>query len=348
MVVTTWDTMANKIKIALQSGTGPDVVTELTSRVPTYANRGELADLTGWYEGTALPVADVNTAALQAVTIDDAVYAVPFRWDAGSMIYNEELFAEAGIDSPPSTTAELEATAQELAAAGITAYAWPFGNNENTQVRWLDRYYSHGGQFTTTDDGQVQIDAAASTAALEDLARGFDTGYVSKSSFESDNTGLRELFANGEIALYFGGAFDIAPLTEAGVEVGTASWPGPAGPGAVSADGFSLMVPESAENPAAAKALIEFLGSAENQARLTQTFPARLSSSEDDKFSDPLLQPFLEQLNEHGQPRPTFEGYSSMVDTIYSVVQRVSLGELSPQQGTEEIQAQAQNVLRAG
>ena len=344
IVITTWETMANKIKVALQAGQTPDVVTELTSRIPSYASKNQLLDVSGWYGGS-MPKDDFNSSALAATTVDAKTYAVPFRWDAGSMVYNKELFAKAGITAAPTTEAELAVDSQKLKAVGITAYGWPYGNAANTQVRWLNEYFSQGGDFHEQGNGSVTLDADASNKALAFLAQGFDEGYVSKSSFESDNTALQKLFINKQVAMYFGGAYDVAPLQKAGINVGTAAWPGPNGPGTVSADGFSFMVPKDSKNQAGARKLVEFLASANNEAYLTATFPARLSAAKDKKFSEPLFQPFIEQQNAHGKPVPPYAGWPAMADTIYSAVQSVALGKLSPEEATRRIVADAANQL---
>src|SRR5690606_36733176 len=145
-------------------------------------------------------------AAVSTASFDDKVYGVPFRWDAGSMVYNADLFAEAGIEEPPATWAELKDAAKALQDIGVYAYGWPFGEPNNARVRWLNEYYTQGGEFTEEEDGSVSIDAEASEAALEVLAEGFDEGYVTPSSLEASNTDLQNLLINEQIAFYFEGA----------------------------------------------------------------------------------------------------------------------------------------------
>uniref|UniRef100_UPI003B3AA29F ABC transporter substrate-binding protein n=1 Tax=Pseudactinotalea sp. TaxID=1926260 RepID=UPI003B3AA29F len=233
LVETTNESMANQIRTALDSGNGPDLMTELVSRIPLYISRDQLLDVSEWY-GESTPVDDFNSEAIDAVSADDSIYAVPWRWDASGYLYNVDLFEEAGIDGPPTTWDELlddAATIHE--SLGISAFGWPYGSDSNTQTRWLTMYYTYGGEFTPQEDGSVTIDAEASQQALEALAAGFDEGMASQSSFESDNTALQNLFINGQLAFYFDGSYAIEPIQQAGINVGTAQWPGPDGPGTV-------------------------------------------------------------------------------------------------------------------
>lgn len=345
LVETTNDTMATKIKTALDSGATPDVMTELVSRIPLYTAKDQLADVSGLF-GTDMPKDDFNTSALDAVSDGDATYAVPFRWDAQGLIYNKKVFADAGIDEPPTTWAELEADAKQIKdKVGIAGYAWPYGSDANTQTRWLNAYYTSGGTFDTQADGSVGFDADASEKALEMLSAGFADGTVSKSSFESDNTAVQNLFINGQLGMYFDGVYAVDPITKAGVDIGTAPMPGPDGPGTVGTNGWAFAIPAKAKNAELAKKFVAFMAQPDNMATLTMTFPARLSAAENPKFSNPLFAPFLEQQTEHGRAVPSTPGYSKLTQTIYAAVQQAALGQATPAEANEAIVQQADNVL---
>lgn len=344
-VQTTWETMGNQIRVALDSGDTPDLITELTSRIPVYASKGQLLDVTDWYDDN-MPRDDFYEAAVSTASFDDKVYGVPFRWDAGSMVYNADLFAEAGIEEPPATWAELKDAAKALQAIGVYAYGWPFGEPNNARVRWLNEYYTQGGEFTEEEDGSVSIDAEASEAALEVLAEGFDEGYVTPSSLEASNTDLQNLLINEQIAFYFEGAYAVKPIEEAGINIGTAVWPGPDGPGTVSADGFSLIVPEGTEHPDEVKELTQFLAQPESQTLMTETFPARISAADAERFQDPLFEPFIKQHGEYAMSRPAYAGWEDLVPTIHSALQSIALGDQTPAEANESILQHAEQILR--
>lgn len=344
-VVTAWETMANQIRVALESGDVPDVITELTSRIPNYARADQLIPVTDWYDEN-MPRDDFYEAAIDTASFDDVVYGVPMRWDAGSMIYNIDLFEQAGIAEPPATWDELIEAAQAIQELGVYGYGWPFGDPANTRVRWLNAYYSEGGEFTENADGSVSIDSDASLRAIEKLSEGFAEGWVTPSSLEATNTDLQNLFMNEQLGFYFDGAYATAPISEAGVNLGTAMWPGPDGPGTVSADGFSYIVPNGSENLDVVQDFVQFLALPENQALMTDTFPARYSAAEDDRFTEPLLQPFLEQHGEHSRNRPAYLGWEEMIPTFHSSIQSVALGDMSAEEANQAILDHAAQILR--
>jgi multiple sugar transport system substrate-binding protein len=346
MVETTNDTMANKIKTVLDSGTTPDVITELVSRVPLYSAKDQLLDLSSWYD-SSMPKDDFNEQAVGAVSSGDKTYAVPWRWDASGFVYNKDMFDQAGITAPPKTLDELTADAKLIKdKLGIAATGWPFGSDSNTQTRFLDAYYSNGGAFTPGSDGSVKMDSDASVKALETLAAGFKDGSVSQASFESDNTAMQQLLINKQIAFYSDGAYALDPIKKAGINVGSAEWPGVDGPGTVSTNGWAYMVPKASANQKLAEKFVQFMNTADNQAFLTLTFPARLSAASNDKFSDPLLKPFLDQQNQSGKAAPSYPGWSQMTQTIFSAVQKVALDQASASDANQAIMSQAANVLK--
>lgn len=345
LVETTNESLANQVRTALDSGNGPDLMTELVSRIPLYISRDQLMDVSDWYDDS-MPVEDFNSEAVDAVSADDGIYAVPWRWDASGYLYNVDLFAEAGIDGPPATWDELlEDAATIHDQLGIPAFGWPYGSDSNTQTRWLTMYYTFGGDFTPQEDGTVTLDAEASERALEALAAGFAEGWASQSSFESDNTALQNLFINGQLAFYFDGSYAIEPIEAAGVNVGTAMWPGPDGPGTVATNGWAHAVPSTTENVELVEKFVQFLNTPENQAAMTLTLPARISAADDPKFEDPLLEPFITQQNENGRAVPAYPGYAELTSTIFAAVQSVALGQATAEAANQTILDQAANVL---
>lgn len=344
IVVTTWDTMAEKIQVALDSGTTPDVITELTSRVARYARADQLTDVTSWFDDS-MPASDFLESSLEAVSVNDSVYAVPFRHDSSVVIYNADLLAAAGYTDAPQTWDELVAAAEALTGDGVYGLGWPLGNDDNAVVRWLEQYLTQGGTLTPADDGSITLDPDAVEAALQAIADSVQSGYAAQSSMELDNTAVRDLMANGKIAVYVGGAYDIAPLQEAGINVGTALYPGIGGAGTTTADGFSFLVPSAATNADGAQALVQFLAQPDNEAALTATFPARISAMSNEKFAEPLQQPAIEQLQDHSVPLPNHPAWADMTPTIFSALQSVTLGDQSAAEGADAIVAEAERLL---
>ncbi len=326
LVKTTGDTVANRTAVALDSGNVPDVITESIARVRTYVEKDQLADVSDLY-GDDLPTDDFAPGLVDSLTFDGSTYAVPYRWATNALIYNPDLFAAAGIDEPPATWDEFVADAKLLTSGDVVGTAWPMsGEPSDLTLRFLDFALSDGA---TIEDGSPVLTEDSVEASLELIGSSIVDGWASPSSFELDNTAIRELFLQGRIAMYPSGVFDVTEALDQGAPIATALLPGPDGAGTAQGVGWAYIVPQASENQDAAKQLVSFLAEPENMAALTVTFPARISASEDPKFQTPERQAYAEQLAEHSVPAVNSPAWTASVQSVHDQIQEVALGRKS-------------------
>lgn len=110
-----WQT---NLQTRFASGTGPDVfVVDGHSMLEQYKDR--LVDLSDepWVEN-AFPI------GLDAASIDSKILGAPYQLSGYGLVYNKDLFEEAGITDVPETLTELREAAEKLEKMGVT----PFGN----------------------------------------------------------------------------------------------------------------------------------------------------------------------------------------------------------------------------
>ncbi|GHH66717.1 ABC transporter substrate-binding protein [Promicromonospora soli] len=82
-----------------------DIVTVGAYEVPIWAENGWLTDLTGDLEGDAdYDVDDLFEPVKDALAVDGSLYAVPFYGESSMLMYNKELFDEAGLTMPEHPT----------------------------------------------------------------------------------------------------------------------------------------------------------------------------------------------------------------------------------------------------
>ena len=337
IVETTSATIANKISVALNSGTTPDVITELASRTQQYIAKGQLTDLSSLY-GSTMPQSDFLPGTLTDVSKGSTPYAVPYRWDNVSLIYNKDLFAAAGITAAPTNLAELEADAKTLTKGDTTGIGWPMGNNDNTVLRFFGLAASAPTDAATNVNGVAHLTEASTTQALDIMSGSIKDGWASKSSLEVDSTGLRQLFENKQVAMYLGGVYDLIELQAKGMNVGTALMPGFSGPSLTAANGWVFIVPKAAKNVTAAEKFIQYLAAPDVMAKLTLTFPARISAGSDPKFHTALAAPFYDQLSKYAVLAPYDPSWGVLEPTLFAQIQSVALGKTASADAAKTIQ----------
>ncbi len=91
----------SKVTIQLSSATPPDVGWVVESSAPTFVNAGVLADLRPTLDKTAgYNYADLSKPAMGLWTKANAVYGVPFSSSPFFVVYNKDMFAAAGAQTP--------------------------------------------------------------------------------------------------------------------------------------------------------------------------------------------------------------------------------------------------------
>ncbi|MBZ2194963.1 ABC transporter substrate-binding protein [Occultella gossypii] len=335
IVQTTNETLPNRVSTALDSGTTPDVIIELASRINRYAVDGTVSDLGDMF-GSELPEDDFIDGALEEVSSDGSIYAVPYRWDCIALIYNPEMLDAAGVEVP-TTWDEYVTAAQALTVDGRSGTAWPLGHDGNAALRYLGLAVDGGSAIT---NGTPSLSTDSSSRAIDVIGGTIRDGWASPSSLEVDNTGVRQLFENEQIAMYVGGLFDVAPLQEAGIPVATA-----VSPGTQIADGWAYMVPTEAPNADAARDFVAFLSTPENMAALTESFPARISAADDERFTGPDAAAHLEQLTTNSVPAPSDPAWGELVPDVYAALQSVALGQTDAAAAAAALDERAQATL---
>ena len=105
--VTVSNGLPERVLTALRSGTGPDIIEVQHGWVNGYAQSGLILPL----DDTIQDRQDYVPAALDYVSWNGKLWAIPYRIETHGIIYNKDRFREASLDpdKPPKTWDELTA-----------------------------------------------------------------------------------------------------------------------------------------------------------------------------------------------------------------------------------------------
>lgn len=336
IVVTDWDTYKSKITTAISAGNAPELFTILLTDVIPYADKGLLEPLNDLGTQAGVDFADILKPALDIVSSGDTNYAVPFRYDGSGIYYNVDMLEAAGYDSFPETWEEMVTMSEKLVGDGTYAFAWPLGNQANAVTRLIQQVYTYGGDIMDENGEKCLLNSDAAQKALGNIVNSMEQGYASKSSSEYDNTKMRELFGQGQLAFNFTGPFDVATLKEdyPDLKFKTAVIPGDGGMGVTTANGWCVSMASKSSHKEEAALFLSYITNPENQARLTDSFPASKMAMQFDQFSDEYLKPFADQL-ENSKPEPTYSRWAEMEPIIYNYIQNAVAGNMTVEEACE-------------
>ena len=116
-----------KMGAAIAAGEPPDIASIDLIYTPAFAAAGQLVDITDFVK--ELPYADTLTPAHMALGMyEGRNYAVPTGVDGSFIVYNIDLFEQAGLDpdNPPSTWDEMLEAMRAIDALGDEVYGYWF------------------------------------------------------------------------------------------------------------------------------------------------------------------------------------------------------------------------------
>jgi multiple sugar transport system substrate-binding protein len=250
----TWAEIGDTLLPSLSAGEGPDIVALPAENLPVYASKGAFRELDDFYSSDAMTGASLNEQAASMEMVDGHYYGVPTGFVPLSVIYNKTLFAEAGIDSFPTTWDEWLADAKALtkdADGDGTPEQYGLALPDHATVAngvWASLFYGGGGGLID-DEGNSVIDSAENVATLTYWADAVREDHISPTGL--DGVKSDGLFSSGKAAMEIGGPWMASVATENKIDYGIAQIPaGPGGAGA-SAIGISAAVTTQAGDPQA-------------------------------------------------------------------------------------------------
>lgn len=289
----TFDEYNTLLSLELQGSEAPDVFWVLETSAPAFIESGLLAPLDE--ELAEYNPDDFSPKAMELWQKDGVTYAVPFSTSPFFVIYNADLFAQAGIPTPADLVAEgnwnwdtfRQSSKAIKDATGVWGFQTVDGGGYDARIlhNLCPIIRSYGGD-AWTNDGQILINSPESVEAVQLF---HDMVYVDGSVVPP---GDQSNFFAGAAGMTVAQVSRVSNLAEADFAWGVA--PMPAGPmGDVPVIGQAGIGAYSrGKNVDIAKKLVAYMTNEECVARMAGIWPpARYSVLESDDFlsSQPLL-----------------------------------------------------------
>jgi len=343
-----WDGMEDKYMVALQANNGPDVIDIAVAWTIPYAKMGKLQKLNDYFEKYNIDVSDFYDGPMQTLTVDGEYYAIPYRTEALTLIYNKRLFREAGLDpeTPPTTWPELVEMAKKLTKDGVYGFGLCGKEPGNVTAQIYSMMFSNGVELFNEDMTKVAFNTPEALEAFTTWANMYLVDKcVPSSVLENDNTTNRNLFAEEKLAMYISGSYDLNPILEANpnIEMGFGLVP-KFKEHKVQAGGWNIAMTNTCKNTEAAFALMNYLTSTEVGPLYSSTLSSRKSAANNPKYSDPKLKVFIEALST-GKALPGSAYMTAITNIIYNEAQAVLSGVKDPATALADAEKKANELL---
>ena len=229
------DDMEGKVGGASQTDSLPDILAGDVVRIPYWASEGIFTDITKQIDGLDNK-ADLQQGHIEAGTVDGAEYTLPFITDVSVMVWNKNLYKEAGLDPEqgPKSIDQFVEQAKKVAALNKDGVAGSYLAGQSGGALVFDlcpSVWADGESVMNKDGSEATLDNDSMKGVLDaykELAN--TTNGLGAGSKEETGATWTAPFANGKIGVMPYPNTSTTALFDAekdgGFEVGVAPIPG--------------------------------------------------------------------------------------------------------------------------
>lgn len=229
------DDMEGKVGGASQTDSLPDILAGEVVRIPYWASEGIFTDITKQIDGLDNK-ADLQQGHIEAGTVDGAEYTLPFITDVSVMVWNKNLYKEAGLDPEqgPKSIDQFVEQAKKVAALNKDGVAGSYLAGQSGGALVFDLFpsvWADGESVMNKDGSEATLDNDSMKGVLDaykELAN--TTNGLGAGSKEETGATWTAPFANGKIGVMPYPNTSTTALFDAekdgGFEVGVAPIPG--------------------------------------------------------------------------------------------------------------------------
>lgn len=352
------DLVLQKVLTAVRGDSAPDVAYMFGSWSPNIAQIPQLVDMSPYVSDPAWQWEDFYPGERAAATVDGKVVGVPALVDNLAIVYNKQLFAEAGVEPPTPdwTWDDFRSAAAKLTDPGKGQYGWliPADGSEDTVWHYVPMLWEAGGDLLSQDNEQAVFNSEAGVNALTLLQR---MAVDDKSLYlDTTNENGTKLMNSGKIGMLVTGPWDLSSLPDIdyGVQVMPTFAGSPGGHQTISGPDNWVVFDNGDERQQAAVDFVQWL-TAPEQVRAfslgTGDLPTRMSVGDDPAFVAQLDEKlpgvgvFVDNLANVEKARPTVEQYPVISEALGHAIVSVMLGGEQPKAALDTAARTADDAL---
>lgn len=201
-----YDDYFTQMQTRVAGGTAPDCYELNIENFAAYANKGMLAEISGDFSG-------LNPTALNAFNVNGKQYGLPESFSNVVLIYNKDLFDQAGVAYPTDdwTQDDVQSAAEAIRALDENIYGiWqPISYNEFFKVA-----AQFGGSLLNEDKTAFTINSPENLKAAESLIGRVVDSNVQPNAVQQGGMGDWDMFMSGRLGMIPTGIWAFQTFTE--------------------------------------------------------------------------------------------------------------------------------------
>ncbi|HEX3026161.1 MAG TPA: sugar ABC transporter substrate-binding protein [Clostridia bacterium] len=323
-----------QLSISAAASSLPDVVMIDNCDNTAYSAMGMFSDLTSFVK-TWPDYEKYYDWAKKTGQYKGKIYGIPFDGNCLGIMYNKQMFRDAGITSTPKTWDELRADAKKLTKSGVAGFIMCAAKNEEGTSQFDPWLWSAGGS-------EYHMTSPDSLRALTFLYNMVKDGSMPTDIINWSQSELLSQFESGKTAMMEEGSWDLDNLkTDCKFEWGCFQIP--KDKYSVDVLGGENLAIVKGKNVEASFDFMKYVLKTENVVQWTKStsqFPERSDSIEDSRFSETEnWKMFKDIFKTTTRSRPVDTAYPQISSGVQLALQEALSLQKSPEQAVKDGQA---------
>ncbi len=345
---------STQLQTRVGGGDAPDCFELGVDAFPAYVDQQAILPLSELTASTATDLSVLTEKSLDAFSLNGTIYGMPYSYSTVVLIYNQDLFDQAGVAYPTDdwTWEDADEAALKIKALGEDYYGLiqPISTYEFFKV-----VQQYGGSLLNEDNTAFTVNRTENVEALQRLCDNVLVSNICPSTEQRGSLDEWGVFKLGKTGMIVTGIWAFPSFTTDC----DFNWDICVEPGAVTkathyfANG--LCVSADSENAEAAYKWIEFVTTSEKVAQLRVQLgwelPCATYESAMDQYAQltpPANRQAVFDSLEYVVPVPQIAEFSQMADILGVELEAAANGSKTPQQALDDAQAALEAAVTLG
>ncbi len=348
------DYALQKVETAIAGGDPPDISYLYGSWAANIAQSPKVVDLNDYIKSNpSFGWNDFWPSEREAATVDGKIVGVPALVDNLALVYNKQMFKDAGVAPPNAnwTWTDFQNAAKAMTVPSKKQFGWAYVNDagEDTVWRYDALLWQAGGEILTPDGKHAAFNSPAGLKAMTFLQQLAPIDHATYLDNGSDT--YAPLFNSGKIAMLYTGPWDLSQFPK--VDFGVTQLPADLNHQTISGPDNWVLFNNGDERVAASEAFMKWWTDPKQLLEWstdTGDLPTKQSVMTLPQYKDytskfPGVSTFVANLANAKQVRPVTPLYPKISAAMGQAIQAVLLGKLTPQQALDQAEQGVNSAL---